>query len=141
MCIKLKGSGMTPGQVMAFMTKLGKATGFWGFNQGTQANARKESLTTVWKNLKNNTGILVTDSFWEKDTQFVRSDGKPFNIAVIYNDRSEFAVVTTPALGIVKNYHGRMPLIIGNDQTDKFLVEHECPLSIDDTIIILKKAV
>lgn len=141
MCVKLRGSGMTPGQIMAFMTGAGKASGIWGFSYGKQANVRGESLRTVWKEWKDNTGILLADSFWEKDKQFVRPDSKPFNIAVIYNDHSEFAVITTPAIGLVKKYHGRMPLIIRDDHADNFLFDSEDFEPIGEELIVLKEAV
>jgi putative SOS response-associated peptidase YedK len=121
MCVKLRGSGMTPGQIMAFMTKLGKASGIWGFENGSRFNARYESLNDIWNKIQMNRGILTVDSFWEKGKQFVRQDGKLFNIGVIYNPKMEFAVITNPANYIVKPYHDRMPLIISDDSTKKFL--------------------
>lgn len=116
---------MTPGQVMAFMTKLGKASGIWGFNNGSQYNARVESLDTTWKTLNHNRGILAVDSFWEKGKQFVRPDGKLFKIGVIYNPKAEFAVVTAPANEVVIPYHGRMPLILADNEVDYWLQTSE----------------
>lgn len=115
MCIKLKGSGMTPGQIQAFMTKLGKASGIWGFNNGTQYNARLESLDTTWGKYKDNKGILTVDSFWERGKQFVRRDGKLLQIGIIYNDKPEFAVVTMNANDVVKPFHHRMPVVLTED--------------------------
>lgn len=65
MCVKLKGSKMTPGQVHAFLTKLGKAAGTWGFRNGAQYNVRSESMPTIWRKIEGNRGILSVDSFWK----------------------------------------------------------------------------
>ena len=121
MCVKLKGSKMTPGQVHAFLTRLGKASGTWGFQNGSRYNVRSESIPTIWRKISTNRGILSVDSFWEKDKQFVREDGKPFNIGILHNDNCEFAVITVPAEGIVKPYHHRMPLLIDDNLANDFL--------------------
>jgi putative SOS response-associated peptidase YedK len=121
MCVKLKGSGMSPGQIMAFMTKLGKAGGIWGITNGAQPNARVESLKTSWKAIQHNRGILSVDSFWERGKEFVSNDKKNFNVCVIYNAYMEFAVITAPANAVVKQYHDRMPLILDDDQAAMWL--------------------
>jgi putative SOS response-associated peptidase YedK len=106
---------------MAFMTKLGKAGGSWGISNGTQVNARMESLETSWKGIQQNRGILSVDSFWEKGKEFVHVDKKDFNVCLIYNAYMEFAVITAPANGLVKQYHDRMPLILSDEQATKWL--------------------
>ena len=121
MCVKLKGNKMTPGQVHAFLTKLGKASGVWGFRDGQQANVRLESLTTVWRGIQMNRGILSVESFWEKDKEFVRKDGKLFKLAVIYNPQMEFSVMTVPGNELVKQFHHRMPGCLVDDRAEDFL--------------------
>lgn len=125
MCVKLKGGKITPGEVLAFFTKLGKASGVWGFNNGSQYNVRLDSLPTVWKKWQYNRGVLSVDSFWEKDKQFVRDDNGLFKIGVLYNDNAEFAVITTDANQIVKPYHHRMPLILTDKGAEDFLDNKE----------------
>lgn len=112
---------MSPGQIMAFMTKRGKAGGSWGITNGAQPNARVESLKTSWKGIQHNRGILSVDSFWERGKEFVSKDNKNFNVCVIYNAYMEFAVITAPANGLVKQYHDRMPLLLNDDQAAKWL--------------------
>lgn len=112
---------MSPGQIMAFMTKLGKAGGSWGISNGVQVNARIESLETSWKGIQKNRGILSVDSFWEKGKEFIHVDKKNFNLCVIYNAYMEFAVITAPANGLVKQYHDRMPLVLNDEMAAKWL--------------------
>jgi putative SOS response-associated peptidase YedK len=136
MCVKLKGNKMTPGQVQAFLTKLGKASGVWGFGNGKQANVRMESLSTIWRKIQMNRGILSVESFWERDKEFVRKDGKLFQLAVIFNPEYEFAVMTVPALGIVRDFHHRMPGCLVDDQAENF-IEGKLPVILHSTEIIL----
>lgn len=121
MCVKLKGSKMSPGQIHAFLTRLGKASGIWGFNDGSQYNVRSESIPTVWKKISTNRGVLSVDSFWEKDARFVRDDQSNLYIGVLYNNVPEFAVITAPAQGIVVPFHHRMPLLIEDKSVEDFL--------------------
>lgn len=121
MCVKLKGSKMSPGQVHAFLTRLGKASGTWGLRSGAHYNIRSESMNKVWREISMNRGILSVDSFWEKDKQFVHKDGLLLNIGILYNNESEFAVLTSSAEGIVKPYHHRMPLLVEADYIEDFL--------------------
>lgn len=121
MCVKLKGSKMSPGQVHAFLTRLGKASGTWGFRNGSQYNVRSESISTIWRKISTNRGILSVESFWEKDKQFIHKDGKLFNIGVLYNDQAEFSVITVPAQGIVQAHHHRMPLLVDDNAVADFL--------------------
>lgn len=137
MCVKLKGNKMTPGQIQAFLTRLGKASGVWGFRNGQQANVRMESLTTVWKGIQMNRGILSVESFWERDKEFVHKDGKLFQLAVIHNPEYEFAVMTVPALGIVRDFHHRMPACLVDDHAENFLIG-KLPVILHSTEIILK---
>jgi putative SOS response-associated peptidase YedK len=127
MCVKLKGNKMTPGQVQAFLTKLGKASGVWGFDNGRQANVRIESLDTVWRGIKMNRGILSVESFWEKDKEFVRSDGKLFMLGVIFDEQYDFAVITVPANELVKPVHHRMPACLVDDRAEDF-IEGKLPI-------------
>jgi putative SOS response-associated peptidase YedK len=112
MCVKLRGSKMTPGQIAAFLTKVGKVSGVWGFQDGRQYNARWESLFTIWKKME--WGILEADCFWEKSKRIVRVDRQPFQLGVIYNPQMEFSVITVPAQGVVKPIHHRMPLCVAD---------------------------
>lgn len=121
MCVKLRGSKMTPGQISAFMTRKGNVRGVWGFGKGSQYNARMESMSTVWKRLEGNRGVLTVDSFWESGKEFVRKDGGDFMIGVLYNQDMEFAVITAPANDVVKPCHARMPLILDNSSVQDFL--------------------
>lgn len=112
---------MSPGQIMAFMTKLGKASGIWGINDGARYNARVENLEETWKGIQQNRAILSVDSFWEKGKEFIHVDKKEFNVCVIYNAYAEFAVITAPANGLVKPYHDRMPFILDAHDAAKWL--------------------
>lgn len=114
---------MSPGQIEAFLTKLGKASGTWGFENGSRYNVRVESLGTVWRNLQFQRGILTVDSFWEKEKQFAESNGQMLKIGVIYNDRAEFSVITRPADDVVSPYHHRMPLILDEHSCEEFLAD------------------
>lgn len=127
MCVKLKGGKITPGEILAFFTKLGKASGVWGFNNGSQYNVRLDSLPTVWKKWQYNRGVLKVDTFWEKDAQFARKDGDLFRIGVLYNDNAEFAVITIDANQVVKPFHHRMPLILTEQGAEDFL-ENKNPI-------------
>jgi putative SOS response-associated peptidase YedK len=121
MCVKLKGSELTPGQVFAFLTMLGKASASWGFRNGKQYNVRMDSIPTVWKKYQYNRGVLSVDSFWEKEKQFVSQSGNLLKLAVLYNEDNEFAVITTDATPIVKPYHHRMPFLLTDKGAEDFL--------------------
>jgi putative SOS response-associated peptidase YedK len=121
MCVKLKGNKMSPGQIHAFMTKLGMASGTWGFNNGSQYNVRMESLGSVWRKLQFSRGVLIVDSFWEKDRQFVHCNGLMLKIGVLYNDRAEFSIITMDANEVVKPFHHRMPLVMTDESVQVFL--------------------
>lgn len=129
MCTKLRGMRVTPGDIIAFFIKSGKASGTWGFNNGSQYNVRLDSVPTIWKKIQYNRGILKADSFWEKDKQFVSTTGQLLNIAVLYNG-TEFAVVTTEANPIVKPFHHRMPLILTEHGAEEFL-DNKDPRELD----------
>lgn len=118
MCGRVRAQRSKPGDIMAFWTKHGLASGLWGFGNGHQYNARLESLATIWKNYQ--FGILRADCFWEKDTKFVSCQDNSLNIGVIYKN-SEFAVITTQADEEVKKVHHRMPLLIPTNKIDSFL--------------------
>ena len=136
MCVKLKGNKMTLGVITAFLTRLGKASGTWGINNGHNYNARFESLSVIWKDY--NRGILKVDSFWEKSKEFVRGDQKLFSIGLIYNKVPEFAVITNPATGIVKSVHHRMPLLIADGYENAFLEDLDKTVLLDPGIIVEK---
>lgn len=115
--IKRKG----PNSVFAFKTANYTQYGLWGFNKGEVYNARSESLDTVWKGSQYKHGVLYIESFWEKGNQFKRKNRGLFAIAVIYNKKNEFAIVTAPANELVKVYHHRMPLLLRDDQVEEWL--------------------
>lgn len=120
MCSQL-GAGFTPGKIMRFFTRTGGQSGTWGFQNGTRYNARLEGLASTWKSLNQNRGIIRVPSFWERDKEFVRNDSKELNIGVLHNGLGEFVVITTAATPVVRPFHQRMPLILDDEDVQKFL--------------------
>jgi putative SOS response-associated peptidase YedK len=120
MCSRL-GAGFTPGKIIPFHTLKGRGSGSWGFDNGTRYNARIEGLASTWRSLNRNRGIITVPSFWERDKEFIRNDGSPLNLGIIYNGSGEFAVITAPANEIVKPFHHRMPLILTDEGAEEFL--------------------
>lgn len=120
MCSRL-GAGFTPGKGMLFLTRKGVGSGSWGFRNGIQYNARFEGLATTWRSLNQNRGIIEMPSFWERSTQFARNDNSIMKLGIIYNKDAEFAVITVPANEVVKPFHHRMPLVLADEDVDKFL--------------------
>lgn len=121
MCSNLGSMKIKPTTKLGFIKRNGSSSGTWGFRNGHIYNVRCESLRSVWKDIRNNRGIIYMDSFWENGKQFVRKDGKPFIMAVIYNDQEEIAVITMPANTLVEEYHHRMPMIIEDSQLETWL--------------------
>lgn len=121
MCSRLGNKKLKPNNVFPYKSSSGTQYGLWGFNEGQVYNARAESLRTVWKDKHDNRGVIFVESFWEGNTRFKRKDNKLFAMAVIYNDKDEFALVTAPANDVVKKYHHRMPLLLADDQVEHWL--------------------
>lgn len=121
MCVKLKSSGLKPGQINMFLTSAGKGFGVWGFEKGKQYNARQESLPTIWNKPQYKRGIITVDSFWEKGKEFKHVGNKDIYLGIIYNPEAEFAVITCPANELVLPFHHRMPLILDYDNVLDFM--------------------
>lgn len=91
--------------------------GRWGigtlYNQAATYNARLENLNGTWKNYIGNRGIVQLDGFYEgKNSFFCLPNHTPLNVAVIYDNRDEFLIITQPAQLPVKLVHLRQPLIL-----------------------------
>lgn len=100
---------------MQFSATRGKRIGVWGIKgfPGFVHNARKESLEGYWRNIKDNRGILAVNSFIEPEGPIFSLKGHPvIGLAVIYDEHSNFAVVTEPSIGPVLKVHPRMPIIV-----------------------------
>lgn len=121
MCVKLKSSGLKPGEIHMFLTSLGKGFGTWGFKGGQQYNVRLESIPNIWNDPKYKRGIITVDSFWESNKQFVHRDKKDIHIGILYNPEAEFSIITTEANELVRSYHGRMPLVLDFDNVLDFM--------------------
>ena len=121
MCVKLKSSGMKPGQINMFTTSKGNGFGQWGFQNGKQYNVRLESLPTIWNKPEYKRSIISVDSFWEKNKQFEYVGKRDLHIGVIYNPEAEWAVITCPANEIVAPFHHRMPLVLDYDNVLDFM--------------------
>ena len=119
MCGRVKSIKAGPSSLFNFRTTAGISNGKWGLFNGQQYNARSERLDERWKNLAR--GVLYVDSFWESNKEFKRIDCKDFAIAVIYNPKNEFAILTCPANELVKPVHDRMPLIITDSSASAWL--------------------
>jgi putative SOS response-associated peptidase YedK len=88
---------------------------------GSQYNARWESILTTWRELNQNRAIMKVDAFWEGEGCFKRKDGKNFNLGCILNGRNEFAILTVEPNEVVKPYHRRAPLCLSDDSVTFFL--------------------
>jgi putative SOS response-associated peptidase YedK len=122
MCISLgKQQKTIPGTYQVIRTPKGTQLNLYGFSNGYQYNVRSDSMNTVWKKLRDNRGIFLIDSFWEKGKEFTRSDNKLWNVAVLFNLQDEFAIITTQANPVVKPFHQRMPLCLTDEGVDQFL--------------------
>lgn len=116
MCGRLNigGRSLRPGEYSLMIAREGHRKAKWGFNAGMQYNARLESLEPIWYPKKVHRGILEVNGFLEGNTQFWLKDKPEFDLAVIYNDKNEFAVITTESDPTVREVHNRMPLLIGD---------------------------
>lgn len=139
MCANIKSAKVAPGQALSYLTRSGRTNGIWGFRHGEQYNARQESLSTIWKVLQMNRGVITVDSFWEKGKEFIRKDGNAIHLAVIFNGKQEFAIITMPAGSEVAPYHHRMPVQI-NDADIQDWLSGKSMVTINHADICLKNA-
>jgi len=119
MCGRVRAQRSKPGDIMAFWTKVGKASGTWGVGMNQTYNARVESLWTYWRDYQR--GYIQVDCFWEKDSKIVRVDGLDLKLGVVFNHSMEFAIITREAQGFLKAVHHRMPVILAEGSEQKFL--------------------
>lgn len=81
----------------------------WGIEQ--YYNARVESINAFWKNY---TRIYIElSSFYEGRALFQVSDVNLIKVAGLTNEKG-CVILTRPAVGIVKHYHHRMPIILSD---------------------------
>ena len=110
----------------------------WGFPQqdkkGLLINARSEGIgekKTFSESVRRRRCVIPASGYFEWDARknkvsFNRTDNKPIYIAGVYNmiDNAErFVVITTAANESVSNVHDRMPLILEEDEIDKWIYD------------------
>lgn len=144
MCGRLGVSGniVVPGTVMQFSAgKRGQRIGVWGIPGANTLihNARFESLSGYWARLKDNRGVLPVRTFIEPEGPIFGLKGHSvINLAVIYNEHNNFAVVTENSRGAVAGIHPRMPVIVTDN--DKWVTKGELSDPPEEQIIILGDA-
>lgn len=111
--IKVMGAFRNPGMLLQYNTLTGLQLGKWGFLSGQIYNVRKNKLSTTWNGFQR--GVIQIDCFLESKSMF-SFDNDQESIAIIYNPKKEFAIVTTDADEVVSTVHHRMPLILGNNE-------------------------
>lgn len=104
---------VTPGMELQYRILTAIRNGTWGMTHGLikPYNARLEKLHSYWIMYANNRGAIVADSFEEKGYEFEASSGKLI-LPVIFNDKSEFAIITTESTLAIMPVHHRMPVIL-----------------------------
>lgn len=81
----------------------------WGIGQFY--NARVENINAFWKNY---TRIYIElSSFYEGKALFQVQDVNLMKVAALSNNEG-CVILTRPAVGIVKHYHHRMPIILAD---------------------------
>lgn len=121
-------------------SSIGSKLGLFGFNRGIYYNAQSENMYTKWRNYSYNRGYLEIVGFYEKGYEFSLKDDEPMFVAILFNEKNEFCLLTENSEGPVAEVHNRMPVIIGNDPLlrDKWLKEGKI-IHLNPNLLISKK--
>lgn len=136
MCATLKGSKIKPGAVFRIHYSDTQSSSIWGFNNGEQYNARSEKLGLIYKQGFTR-GYIKTDTFWEREGEFMHINGSDLKLAVLVNKENEFAILTKPANSLIRKFHHRMPVVL--DNVSEYLSGFFNPqMLLNDSLITLK---
>lgn len=111
MCGIIGSSKISPGTKLNVITSQGNKDLIWGFQDGQIYNSRFEKVDSIWKDY--NHGILETDCFWENGKKIYLINNLKMKLGILH-DNNCFSIVTINPIGLVKDLHNRMPLILSD---------------------------
>ena len=112
----------------------------WGYpgyqGKGVVFNARAESVMgkrMFYNGIRYNRAVIPAGGFYEwnhnkEKIRFLRKDSSIMYLAGFYNkfeDGSRFVILTTEANASVVKAHGRMPLVLEEDQIEGWIQDNE----------------
>lgn len=96
--------------------------GTWGLSGGIYYNSKMEKRTSTWKNFGR--GIIEVYGFLERGVE-VYIPKERMTLALIYNEKKEFSILTEDSSGPLATIHQRMPVILDDNgyAIDAWLIE------------------